>query len=264
MIHLFLKLTSQKTEIREQPTHNINSTVLNKPCWFKWISGNYFRLLRLQKNYEHINALKFVMENAPSGIKSVVYNHDGISAKYTFAKWAPLTAKENIPINIAGNRIMRSPDKKIGLADICRESGRIKSFQISDAILLSYYKDIRFVIFISILFGFTIWGVIAPEPLLLKPLALSSPNIKFIIDVLKDTYVNHVCSTHHDVSSPCECGEPLNKTARDLFPLNSFDPLKIDNKQSGKIINVSLMVATIILSIALTESVSEYGVYLKI
>lgn len=264
MIHIFFKLTSQKAEIREQPTHIINSTVLNKPCWFKLKNGNYFRLLSLQKNYEHIMNLKSVMQHAPSGIKSVIYNHDGISVKYTFSKWAPLTAKNNIPINIAGNRIMRSPDKIIGLADICRESGRIKSFKLSDAILLSYYKDIRFVIFLSILFGFTIWGFIAPEPLLLKPLALCAPNIKILIDVIKDTYVNHVCSSHLDVSSPCECGEPLNKTARDLFPQNSFDPLKIDNKQSGKIINVSLMVATIILSIALTESVSEYGVYLQI
>lgn len=34
------------------------------------------------------------------------------------------------------------------------------------------------------------------------------------------------------LNSPCECGEPLNKTARDLFPLNTFDPLHIDNKTS--------------------------------
>ena len=51
---------------------------------------------------------------------------------------------------------------------------------------------------------------------------------------------------------------------RELFPLDSFDPLKIDNKPSGKIKTFSIMVATIILTIALTESVSRFGVYTQI
>lgn len=105
---------------------------------------------------------------------------------------------------------------------------------------------------------------IAPDPLLKKPLAQCSPNIKLIINAIQDTYVNHTCSEHIGISSPCECGEPLNKETMDLFPLTSFDPLDIDNIQSGKLKTVGVMVATIIISLALTESISEYGIYTKL
>lgn len=105
---------------------------------------------------------------------------------------------------------------------------------------------------------------IAPEQLLNKPQALCSPDLKFLINVIEDTYVNHICSTHPEVSSPCDCGEPLNKTLKGLLQDKPFDPLQLDNQQSGKMKTLSFMVATIILSLALTESVSESGVYLNI
>lgn len=41
-----------------------------------------------------------------------------------------------------------------------------------------------------------------------------------------------ILSTTIEVIRPYECREPLNQTAMDLFPLNTFDPLHIDNKTS--------------------------------
>lgn len=100
---------------------------------------------------------------------------------------------------------------------------------------------------------------VAPEPLLDKPLALCSTGLNYIRKLIQDTYVNHVCSIHPEGISPCECGEPLNQTARSIFPLNSFDP-----DQKGKRKKMFLMVGTIILSLALAESVSQYGVYIEL
>lgn len=59
----------------------------------------------------------------------------------------------------------------------------------------------------------------APEPLLLTPRALSAPDLPLVTNVVKDTFVNKVCNLHPEISSPCPCGEPLNNTARDLFPV---------------------------------------------
>lgn len=116
-------------------------------------------------------------------------------------------------------------------------------------------------IFLCIFFGYSIWACIAPYPLLKNPTkALSAPDIQIIVHSIRDTYLNHVCYHHSNILSPCDCGEPINKTVRALFPLSSFDPLHINNVEVQK--NTSIMVATIILTIALMESVSKHGVYL--
>lgn len=259
MFTLFNKFTSGKTEIREKPNYYISPTIQNLPVWVQFRSSSE-RLRRLQNDERHKRKIKYVMENAPEGHTNILHRMtDEDVSEYTFAQWRPLTAKMLHPFRIDGQR---SPDKKIGLADVFRETGRIKSFKLKHAILYSYFWDIRFVILLSIILGFSIWTYIAPDPLLNKPGALCSPDLPFLLRVIKNTYINHICSNHPDVSSPCYCGEPLNNTARIMFPETSFDPLKID--QSGKIKTISLMVATIIIAIALTESVSEYGVYINI
>jgi len=104
----------------------------------------------------------------------------------------------------------------VGLADATRQTSRIKEFLLSDAIVYSYVWDIRFVLLICLLTGFSFWSFLTSEPLLLKPEALSSPDLELEVRVVKDTLVDHVCSTH-GVPSPCDCGEPLNKAAQDLF-----------------------------------------------
>lgn len=144
---------------------------------------------------------------------------------------------------------------------------QIKSFQLAYAIKYSYYRDHRFLLFLLILYGFTIWIILAPDPLLNKPLALSSPDLKILIKCIEDTYINHVCSNHPAIHSPCDCGEPLNNLTREMFPQTSFDPLKV-NTDTGKDIGMSktiaVMVATMIISIALMESVSQNGVFIKL
>jgi len=93
----------------------------------------------------------------------------------------------------------------------------------------------RFVLAILIcaIIGFSVWWFLSPELLLAKPAALFAPDLKLLFKVV-DTFFDHVCSSHPKVqvkvSSPCDCDEPLNKTAKDLFaPQETFDPLELNN-----------------------------------
>lgn len=272
MLNLFFKFTSQKPEIRKQPTYFINDNVHNLPAWYKLRGDSNPNLRKMLYEDDYKERVKSVMRWSLPGENRLVYNYDARSSVlYTFAPWEPLTSQNTLlkmfPSDIIGSRypLLRSPNKKKGLADVCREgTGRIKSFQLSDAIFNSYYRDIRFVVYLSIFFGFTIWMILAPDPLLNKPAALSSPDLKLLINVIQDTYVHHICSTHPQVLSPCDCGEPLNNTVKELFPQTSFDPLKIENYEKGKMKTVAIMVATIILNLALIESVTQHGVYLQL
>lgn len=54
-------------------------------------------------------------------------------------------------------------------------------------------------------------------------------------------------------------GEPFNQTAKDLLcPKESFDPLRINNQ--GRLRAFAVFVASIVLSLALTEYISPYGI----
>jgi hypothetical protein len=52
--------------------------------------------------------------------------------------------------------LLRSPDRKKGLADLTRETTRIKDFRLSETIVYSYARDIRFVLLTCWLLGFSI------------------------------------------------------------------------------------------------------------
>lgn len=93
----------------------------------------------------------------------------------------------------------------------------------------------------------------------MKPDALFSTDLGLVVKVVRETFVDQICSEHH-VPSPCDCGEPLNKVARDLFEPNStFDPLCLENSTSRRVKAFSVFVASIVLSLALTESASASG-----
>lgn len=159
---------------------------------------------------------------------------------YAVGPWLACTANCcQLPFKIDEGRrrtpLLRSPDRKPGLADIQRKTSRIKEFTLGDAIVYSYCRDLRFVLAICLIIGFSAWWGLAPDLLLERPAVLCSPDLELVSRVVKDTFVDHICSTHK-VSSPCDCGEPLKKVAKDLFSTEepSFDPLKLNNAAKVK------------------------------
>lgn len=129
---------------------------------------------------------------------------------------------------------------------------------MSDAIIYSYSRDLRFVTLVCAILGFSAWWGLAPWPLLEHPDTLWSPDLGSVFQLAKATFTDHVCSTHH-VSSPCECGEPLNRTTRALLEKPSFDPLGLNPIPISRVEALSVFVGCILLILVLSESVSDSG-----
>ncbi|KAM7249646.1 hypothetical protein ACFE04_011477 [Oxalis oulophora] len=145
--------------------------------------------------------------------------------------WKPLAAAiHQLPGNLSsifgrGQRrrpLLRSPERGVGLEGVTKKSFIIKEFKLSDAIVNSYFKDIKFVTLVCLLIGFSTWWILVTEQLLEGPGVLCSPDIARL---MKYTLIDQVCSEHH-VSSPCNCGEPINNQIReDFYKQEFYDPL---------------------------------------
>lgn len=86
--------------------------------------------------------------------------------------------------------LQRSPEGGIGLVDVHRKTTRIKQFRLSEAIVHSYFTDIRFVTLVCLLIGFSAWWVIAPEQL------FESPKYAFsgeVAQLVRDTFIENIC-----------------------------------------------------------------------
>lgn len=163
--------------------------------------------------------------------------------------------------------LLRTRDIKPGLGGILRDNSRIKEFRLQDAILHSYIYDIRFISALCVLLGFSIWCTFAPEPLVLQPLSLSAdPKIEYLNNIVTDTYVNKICSSHpgDNISLPCSCGSPLNNETKILFPEQPFDPLGINKVNPARIKAIAIYFVCIVLVLSLSESASQHGVYLNL
>lgn len=118
---------------------------------------------------------------------------------------------------------------------------------------LSSKIDFRTSFFFCILFSITVLMEISPEPLLNKPDAIFSENFQDVMNYVRNTYVNHVCTTHK-TPSPCECGEPINRIVREIIPQTSFDPLeKLEKPTPGRVKTITYTLGTILLLITLMD-----------
>lgn len=185
--------------------------------------------------------------------------------QYTWAAWAvlsPIFRSIPFPITKVGTQsyLLRSVQNQ-GLADILKESTRIHSFTLSHALKYSLMRDTRFLLIVSLLLAFLIWLTVAPEILTNCPRCLTSPDFELLQRCVRDTFVEQVCTSHR-VSSPCECGEGLNKAARDLLIDSNenlfYDPLDINKKTRAR--SCATYLAVIILTIVL----STCRIYLRV
>lgn len=208
MLSLFSKFTSGSPEIR----------MLHPP------GEEGFRFRVNQQSYISKNPLwvKYQRDAASGSSEASGTLRDEKAAGkaiHSVGPWLPLRANQNdLPFKLRkrGRKILRSPDRKKGLADVLREGGRVKSFRLRDAIVYSYSRDMRFVQLLCLIFLFSVWWYIAPFEVLSNPGVLSSPDIGEVVRVARDTFESNVCSSHQ-VPSPCGCGEPINKAARHLL-----------------------------------------------
>lgn len=270
MNYLFHLLTSKKAVLRQfHPSNRPRVDLVCVKMKDPFNTDVTFSSL-YQEDYLKKDRLKFQLSTVPIGGKLIKYYQGVQTLIYSFAPWCPVVANmRQLPFlkdSVRGRRmpLLRLLDKKPGLADITRETSRIKAFRLQDAILYSYILDLRFILVLCLALGFSIWWAMAPESLLLKPEALASPNIRCIYNVIIDTFVTKVCSTHPNMSLPCECGSPLNNEVRELFAEPTFDPLLIDKGNPARMRALAVYFASILIVLALSESASHHGVYLNL
>lgn len=244
MIHIFNTLTSKAPAIRRFPPDGS----LSEQHWIRFGNRRFLTRNPFWVRFE---------ERSRDTLQSSTDRRGQGRIICTTGPWTPHTANmSQLPFHIErGRKVLRSPERKQGLADVTRETGRIKEFRLNDALLYSYMYDLRFALLTCLVIGFSIWWMAVPEPLLESPMALCSPDLKMLVNVARDTYVNKVCSTH-SLPSPCECGEPLNNAARYILEKDEFDPIHLHPNKTRA---VSIYIAAIVLSLALAESVTTEG-----
>lgn len=138
----------------------------------------------------------------------------------------------------------------------------MKPFSLSEALSFSYVRDLRFVLLLTLLIGISYWWFSVPEQLLVKPMALQSPDLGLLVNSAKKTFLHHPCSIHEFPSTSREAA--LNQATKDLLsPQDSFDPLGIESWGKRKKA-LAFFVTTIVISLALSESVSLNGVNLDV
>lgn len=159
-------------------------------------------------------------------------------------------------------RYLRSPERDTGLRDALRKTSKVKEFRLGDALAYSYMRDTRFLLLTCLILGFALWWCFMPEPLVLKPDALKADNLGQVVQVCKDAFLDRVCSSHH-IKSPCDlCIEPLKKMARNLFPVDEFDPLGINKAipNERKVLALACYITMRIIGLTLSESISIHGI----
>lgn len=276
MISFFFKLTSSIPVFRKMRGDGSRFDDSDKPLWIQ-IRDRDIRLtaarvlekrerLWQERLSSHTRELRHFLDKRPSNPPRQYYFNTQESGCYTiqyrFNDWEPITAnRDELHSRIGGRKL--TPEEDPGLKDLAPVIPRVKSFRLSDAISYSLRVDIRCSIAVCGMLGFSMWWGIAPEPLLLKPAALTSLDLHTLYTAVKDTFIHNVCATHPAISSPCECGEPLNNEVRRLLEPDTFDPLGLDRPKSrAKALAVYL--AAVLITVALTESVSPNGVYLNL
>ncbi|GKV53624.1 hypothetical protein SLEP1_g60143 [Rubroshorea leprosula] len=210
MLDLFWKLTSEKPEIRRIPHHDESNVKLH--------TINHANKASTSNNPEQ-EATTASTSSADSWEQRDRLESLQVDDAHLRQLKGKIQLAEAQRIDYRGRTpLIRSPDKKEGLSDFLRDTSRIKGFGLREAYLYSYWKDMRFVIAMLAIIGLSLWWFIVPDPVLVSPYALSSPDLPLLIKVAKDTVVERVCSDHPWMTSPCPCGEPLNNEVRMLLP----------------------------------------------
>lgn len=103
---------------------------------------------------------------------------------------------------------------------------------------------------------------LTPVPLNKHPFAWTSPDCKFWNQVISDTYQSKVCATHLLVALAHAGRHSIKELGREIWPLNTFSTLQRNPKPVFNQKTYWIMIGTIILVLALTESVSPHGLYI--
>jgi hypothetical protein len=260
---LFWQLTSRKMEFRKKPDIYVNDWVNRLPLWCKYYGENTSEIVSRCTSEKWLSSMyilakkKYRLNREDLTMSHFDRTRKFIEGKYKFGEWIPFVSKHRASL-LASLKYKLHNKTNLGFSSLGFDFTRLKKFNlgISNAISYSAYTDARFNVFLSTFYGFTIWGVIVHPSLLALDYGelYKSVDIGAIVNAVKDTYTDKICSSHPSNPLPCgECISPVNRVVKDLIPDN-IDPVAAYSK------HIALMVGAIILMLFLTESVSPNGI----
>lgn len=143
----------------------------------------------------------------------VMMNANKVAYPALALKSAPGVRVQRIELVGKGkDKYMGSPERRIGIADIMRNTSRVKGRFNAQL----YWDSMHYKTIICLFIGYSIWWLNTPDIILQAPGVLTRPELGGLIKIVKDTFINHVCH-EHQVPSPCECGERVNTVAQAVF-----------------------------------------------
>jgi hypothetical protein len=172
---------------------------------------------------------------------------------YSLAKWNPLKLRDRPNHKSYINKYLVNTK---GFAYTGQDWGRIKNpaNKIDYLIDHSFYTDARFLMFLTVFSGHTIWFSLVPNNFMNNPDLLPeiANNITGIVNAVRDVFYNNICILHN-TPSPCVCGETMNELTRMAIP-EPVDPNLAFMK------GMAYTIGAVIVGILLLESISDHGV----
>lgn len=264
LLNLFLKLTSKKHLIREEPEFFINDKIGSVHVWAKF-TGLFRKVLLIDSiscitGNDHIHQLiskiKHHFKHTPHAerLKYIEYNGFPMAKGfYSLAKWNPLKLRDRPNHKDYINKYLVNTK---GFAYRGKDWGRIinPANKIDYLIDHSFYTDARFLMFLTVFSSHTIFFSLVPYHFMNYPdiLPYIADNISFVVNSVRDVYYNNICILHQ-TPSPCECGEALNIITREALP-EPVDPNLAFMK------GMAYTIGAVIVGILLLESVTDHGV----
>lgn len=86
-------------------------------------------------------------------------------------------------------KLIRSPERVMGVGDILGRSAKVRSFSFSDLLCRGYTHDFRVIVCLTLVFGFWIWYNNIPEPMFTQPsLCYSSEWARLVKEALSSDW----------------------------------------------------------------------------
>ena len=128
-------------------------------------------------------------------------------------------------------KLLKSPDRVMGITDVSRGSERIRQFTFIYNIYRGYTNDWRILIFITLLLGFNVWFFFCiPEPLFVRPdLCYSEVWPRLVKEALSSDWEGG-CPFRHLAGYHCIHPEAIHDQVMIMLEKSkeAFDPLNIN------------------------------------
>lgn len=160
-------------------------------------------------------------------------------------------------------KLLFSPERIIGLADCLGGNSRIRSFGLGEALYHSYVNDLRFVLFVCLILGFSWWSQYWPnipgEWFVQQPEIVVNPQLVHTYKEALSCFKSYSSNMALEAQCP-HAGCVHDRVLNSLIDPVPIDPLEL--KPSPGMKALATAIGVIVIVMALGESVTPDGILL--